>query len=159
MTRATLVTTIVSTLAACVLAVTAAAAPTVTPAAYRTALNALCRSYTPKLKRLETRMAAALKANQPRTYGVYLGQALVLAIDEDVRIERTPVPVALRTRMAPIVRQLKLADGAARRALTDAVRGDSQGMLSELRAIAKLSPSLNTRLDRAGLRDCGSNQD
>ena len=97
--------------------------------------------------------------NQPRTYGVYLGQALVLAIDEDVRIERTPVPVALRTRMAPIVRQLKLADGAARRALTDAVRGDSQGMLAELRAIAKLSPSLNTRLDRAGLRDCGSNQD
>jgi hypothetical protein len=158
-TRATLGTAIVSTIAACMLALTAAPAPAATPAAYRTQLNALCRSYTPKLKRLETKLAAALKANEPRAYGVYLGQALVLAIDEDVRIERTPVPAALRTRMAPIVRQLKLADGAARRALADAVRGDSQGMVAELRTIANLSPSLNTRLDRAGLRDCGSNQD
>jgi hypothetical protein len=137
---------------------TAAAAPALTPAGYRAQLNRVCRSYTPKLKKLETAMAAAQKANNPRAFGVYLGLSLALVLEQDGRIERTPVPTAMRVEMAPILRQLKLADSHARLAVTDAVHGDSKGMIAELTKIAHLAPSLNRGLDHAGLRDCGSNQ-
>ena len=36
--------------------------------------------------------------------------------------------------------------------------GDSRGMVAELDKISKLAQPLDGRLDRAGLRDCGSNQ-
>ena len=137
---------------------TADAASVPTPAGYRAQLNRLCRSYTPKIKRLEAEMAGAQRANDPHTYGVYLGRAIALALEQDGRIERAPVPAAMRTQMAPILRQLKLADSHARLAIADALRGDGKGMLAELTKMAQIAPSLNRRLDRAGLRDCGSNQ-
>jgi hypothetical protein len=137
---------------------TAAAASASTPAAYRAQLNGLCRSYTPKLKRLEANMAGAQRANDPHAYGVYLGRSIALALEEDGRIERTPVPAAMRAQMTPIVRDLKLADSHARLTIADALHGDAKAMLAELGKMAQLAPSLNRRLDRAGLRDCGSNQ-
>src|SRR5436190_718476 len=72
--------------------------------------------------------------------------------------ERTAVPAAMRTEMTPILRVLRTADGYARLALRKAATGDSRGMIAELDRISKLTRSLNGRLDRAGLRDCGSNQ-
>jgi hypothetical protein len=60
--------------------------------------------------------------------------------------------------MTPILRLLRTADSHARLALRKATLGDTLGMLAELDKISKLAQPLNGRLDRAGLRDCGSNQ-
>lgn len=137
---------------------TAAAASGATPAAYRASLNRMCRSYTPALTKLQAAMTAAEKRKDGRAYGIYLGEALVLTLQQDGRIERTPVPAPLRATMTPIIRTLKLADAHIRLAVDDALRSNSTGMLAELKKVAAVAGTMNQRLDRAGLRDCGSNQ-
>lgn len=134
------------------------AAAAATPAAYRTQLNRICRSYTPRFHALDRDLKAAVKAKDGVRYGRDLGQVLVLALLQDAQIQAVSVPLAMRAQMTPIRRTLRVIDAHARAAVTKAQRQDGQGMLAELQAIQRLTPPLNKQFDRAGLRDCGSNQ-
>ena len=87
-----------------------------------------------------------------------LADLMRLTLEQDARIRRTPVPPALRAQMAPILRLFRIADTHVRRAATYGSNGNVRGVLAELQQVAKITPELNRRLDRAGLRDCGSNQ-
>jgi hypothetical protein len=60
--------------------------------------------------------------------------------------------------MGPTLRLLRTVDRHARLALLDANKKDLQRFMTEIKAIDRLVPLLNKRFDRAGLRDCGSNQ-
>ena len=151
MKRALLLATLVGLLAA-------GAATAATPAQYRSHLNRICRGYTPKLKQLKTTMVKAQQAKDPKSYGTALGQFLFLGLDEDAQIEKVAVPAALRTRMAPIIDRLKTIDGRVRAAIIYARAGDGTNMSTQLHAVDKLAVGLNAKLDAAGLRDCGSNQ-
>ena len=134
------------------------AASAQTPAGYRAQLNGLCHGYTPKLRADQNAMQKATKAKDWKAFGYALGHYLALALAEDRQIESTPVLSALRTQMTPILRLLRTADGHARLALRKGAMGDGRGMVAELDKISKLAKPLNGQLDRAGLRDCGSNQ-
>lgn len=134
------------------------AAAAQSPSAYRAQLNRLCRSYTPKLKADQQTMQAALKAQHAKVFGAALADLMRLTLEQDARIRRTPVPPALRAQMAPILRLFRIADTHVRRAATYGSKGNVRGVLAELQQVAKITPELNRRLDRAGLRDCGSNQ-
>jgi hypothetical protein len=134
----------------------AAAAPT--PASYRAQLNRLCRSYTPKLKADAQTLRAALKANHAAVFGSALADLMRLTLEQDGKIRRTPVPTALRTQMKPILGLFRTADVHVRRAAAYGSQGNVRGVLGELQQVARITPALNRRLDRAGLRDCGSNQ-
>jgi hypothetical protein len=134
------------------------AASAQTPAGYRAQLNGLCRGYTPKFRADQKAMQTAAKTKDWKAFGFALGHYLGLALAQDKQIERTPVPAPMRTQMTPILRVLRTADSYARLALSKAATGDTRGMIAELDQISKLTRSLNGRLDRAGIRDCGSNQ-
>ena len=140
------------------LLLSATAATAATPVQYRSTLNGVCRSYTPKLKALQTSMNKAAKANNPKQYGIALGHFLVLALAQDVRLEAQPVPAALRSTMTPILTLLKKIDAHDRLAIAAAEKGDGKGLVSHLNAIGKLAGPLNPEFDAAGLKDCGSNQ-
>jgi len=73
------------TLVGALLAATAATAA-LTPTQYRAKVNAMCRSYTPKMKAQERAMTAAQKANKPQDYGVALGKLLVYTLQEDATL-------------------------------------------------------------------------
>jgi hypothetical protein len=134
----------------------AAAAPS--PSSYRAQLNRLCRSYTPKLKRDAQKMREALKANDANAFGVALAHMIRLTLAQDAAIVQTPVPAAMRAQMKPILGLFRAADVHLRRAAKFGSTGNVRGVLAELQRTSKLTPELNRRLDRAGLRDCGSNQ-
>ncbi len=148
--------TVIVTVALGVVAPSAASAQT--PSGYRAQLNGLCRSYTPKFRTDRKAMQTASKAKDWKAFGYALGHYLALALAQDRRIESTPVPSAMRAQMTPILRLLRTADGHARLALRKGAMGDGPGMIAELDKISKLAQPLDGRLDRAGLRDCGSNQ-
>lgn len=151
MTRALLLCSAVALLAA-------GAATAATPAQYRTHLNGICRSYTPKLKQLESAMAQAQKAKDAQSYGVALGQLMVTGLAEDMQIERVAIPAALQAQVGPLMARLKVVDGHVRAALLAARAGDAQTMAAELKAVGATTTTLNAKFDAAGLRDCGSNQ-
>lgn len=142
--------------AALIAAATAAAA--LTPVQYQAKLNTGCRGYTPKMKHQERAMAAAQKAGKPQAYGIALGKLLVLALAEDLKIETTPVPAPMHAEMTPIITTLKKADVHIKAAIRYAVAGNAKGMAAQLSAAGDVAKGLNTKLDAAGLRDCGSNQ-
>jgi len=137
-------------------ATAAAAAPT--PAAYRSHVNAMCRSYTPSLRKAKADLVRAQKANDANGMGVAIGKLLALGLAEDAKIEAAPVPAALQAQVAPILSRLKAIDAHARLAIAKAAAGDAAGMGAELSAIQRLGTGLNRQTDAAGLRDCGSNQ-
>ena len=144
--------------AACALLSCAAATAAATPASYRAQVNAICRAYTPLIKK---EMAAATKAKAARdtnALGTALGHIVALGVDQDRRIESVAVPTALQAQMTPIIAALKQIDAHAMRAVALAGAGDGQGAYAELNAAAALSPPLRAQFDAAGLRDCGSNQ-
>jgi hypothetical protein len=151
MMKLTLLTALVALLAA-------PAATAATPAQYRATLNGICRTYTPTFKKLEAAMAKAQKANDGKAYGVALGKFLVLGLVEDTRVERVAVPAALSAQMAPILTRFKKIDVHLRAALAKAEAGDPKGMSAQLSAASAIGAGLNAKLDAAGLRDCGSNQ-
>jgi hypothetical protein len=129
------------------------------PASYRAYVNSVCRFYTPRFKLLDKQMTAAHKANDSEAVGRALGMELILQLAQDRRIEMTPIPVEIRTQIVPIVRLFKSVDRHIRLALTYAARGQYRLMLVEIRRIGQVDGGhFNKRLDRAGLRDCGSNQ-
>ena len=139
-----------------VVAPSAAAAQS--PTSYRAQLNRVCRSYTPKLKRDSQKMRQAANAKDAEAFGAALGHAIRLILTQDAYIEKAPVPVSMRAQMKPILQLFRTADGHLRSAVRLGIKHDVRGMLAEFNKVAKLTPSLNRRLDRAGLRDCGSNQ-
>jgi ribosomal protein L17 len=136
----------------------AAATAALTPTQYRAKLNAVCRGFTPKMKTQERAMTAAQKANNPQAYGQALGKLLLYTLQEDSKIESTAVPAAMRTQMTPIITTLKKADAHIRAAIQDAINNDPQGLAAQLKAAGAVASGLNTKLDAAGLRDCGSRQ-
>lgn len=135
-----------------------ATATAATPAQYKAKVNGICRSSTPKFKKLEATMAKAEKAGNMTAYGLALGQFLVAGLTQDAQILKTPVPVALHRQMTPILTLLKKVDSNVRAALKDAGASDPVGMTVQLAAVNKVAAELNRRFDAAGLRDCGSDQ-
>ena len=129
-----------------------------TPAGYRAQLNRICRSYTPKLKADQQTMQAALKANHTKVFGAALADLMRRTLEQDAKIRRTPVPPPLRAQMRPILELCRTSDIHIRLAADYGSKGNVRGVLAELQKVAKITPALNRRLDRAGLRDCGSNQ-
>ena len=79
-------------------------------AAYRTHVNAICRSYTPTFKRLEADMAKTKRAGNLQRYAYDFGTILGLTLAQGVRVEKTPVPADGRARMAGPLRLLHAAD-------------------------------------------------
>jgi hypothetical protein len=136
-------------------ATTASAA---TPAAYRAQVNRICRGYTPTGKKIETAMKDALAKKDYQAYGVVLGELLILNLSQDRKIEAVPVPPPLKPQLAPIIARLKKIDAHTQLALLRARQSDSTGLATELTTIGTLAKPLNAQLDKAGLRDCGSNQ-
>jgi hypothetical protein len=128
------------------------------PAGYRAQLNRHCSTFTPKFKRVERDIEKAAKAKDLKGVAHALGQGLALNLAQDAYIEGVAVPVAMRTRMVPILRLLRRLDRHARLALRNAIKGDGRGFMAEVNEVDRIVPTLNKRLDRAGLRDCGSNQ-
>jgi len=102
-------------------------------AAYRNHVNGLCRSYTPTLKKIQADALAAKKAGNRRRISYDLGLSLVL-------------------------RLLKTIDGYLHRFFASVKAGDQTLAIVELQHISTLARPLNSMLDSAGLRDCGSNQ-
>jgi len=127
-------------------------------AAYRNHVNSLCRSYTPTLKKIQADATAAKKAGNHRRISYDLGLSLVLTLREDAAIERVPVPPELRRLMAPRLRLLRTIDGFLHRFFASVKAGDQTLAIVELQHISTLARPLNSILDSAGLRDCGSNQ-
>jgi hypothetical protein len=127
-------------------------------AAYRNQVNGICRSYTPRLKKVEANAIAAKKAGDRHQIAYDLGLSLALTLRQDMAIERVPVPQELRRKMAPRLRLLRTIDGLVRRFFASAQAGDETLALVELHQITTLARPLNAMFDSAGLRDCGSNQ-
>ena len=136
----------------------ATAASAATPAAYRAQVNSICRGYTPTGMKIETAMKQAIAKKDYRAYGVALGELLILNLSQDRKIEAVPVPLLLKRQMTPIIVRLKKIDAHTQLALLRARQSDTTGLTTELNAIATLAKPLNAQLDKAGLRDCGSNQ-
>lgn len=101
-------------------------------------------------------MTAAQNANNGQAYGVARRKLLVYTLQEDGKIESTPVATALRTRMPPVVATLEKADAHIRAAIRAAANNDSKGLAAQLKAAGTVASGLNVKLDAAGLRDCGS---
>jgi hypothetical protein len=135
-----------------------AAADAASPSAYKAQVNALCRTYTPKLQQVEADALAAKRANNVHRLFYDLGYAVALALREDRAIEAMPVPGALQAQMRPILSAFKRVDTHATRFIADAQANDLNGALAELKPIDSLSAPMNRLLDRAGLPDCGSRQ-
>jgi len=127
------------------------------PSGYRAKLNGICRGYTPKFKKLEA-AADAAAASDSASFGTHLGRMMVLALEQDYRVTRVPVPATLAGTMKPIFGLLDQADRHVMKAIGYANRGNGQGMVAELTAMGKLAPRINRLYDAAGLRACGSKQ-
>jgi hypothetical protein len=125
---------------------------------YQSRVNALCRSYSPRLSAAETKMTKARAAGDLHTTAYYLGVVMGLTLTEGRRVEATPVPAALKARMARPLRLLHSADVTLQTALERAVAGDAAGFQAAAVTLGKVGPPLNAAFDSVGLRDCGSNQ-
>jgi hypothetical protein len=146
-------------LSACVAGLTVLASATAaTPVAYRAHVNAICAGYTPTVKQLSRQLAAAEKAKDGQAYGIALGKLIVLQLAEDRKVEAVPVPASLHVQMNRILTRLRQVDTHLRQSLAAAMAGDNAGMLAELNTVTKLGKPLNSWLDAAGLRECGSKQ-
>ena len=127
-------------------------------AQYRAHVNAICRSYTPRLKRVEAAASSARAAGDAHRYAYDIGVLVGITLAEGVRIEKTPVPSDAATRMARPLRLLHLVDAQLRRIVARALAGDLRGVLAQAAPLAKLQRPLNASFDAVGLRDCGSTQ-
>jgi hypothetical protein len=151
MTKLTLLTAVIALLVA-------STATASTPAQYRAKVNSICRSYTPTLNKFEAEMTQSEKANNQQAYGIALGKLLVLGLVQDARIEKEPIPTALHAQMTPIITRYKKIDLHVRAALAAAQANDPKGMTTQLNVATTIAAGFNAKLDAAGLRDCGSNQ-
>lgn len=146
------------TVSACALFASGVAAAATTPAAYRQHVNAICRSYTPALKRDAAALSNAATNKDTLAVGRSLGHLLGLALAEDKQVEAVPVPAPLRAQMTPLLALLRQADAHIRTGIARLAAGDAKGWTAELTFVGNMGPTLNAKYDAAGLRDCGSNQ-
>ena len=140
------------------LVLVSAAYATPTPTSYRSHVNAICRGYTARFKPIEAAESRAQAAGDAQALSNALARLLIGDLAQHRDIERTPVPVAMRAQMAPIVRLFKRVDAHFQLAFTHAHNGDSKGWDAEILSGVKAGGGINRMLDHAGLRDCGSNQ-
>src|SRR5438132_13633891 len=68
-----------------------AAAADVNFAAYKAHVNGICRSYTPKFKRLEADLAQAQRAGNSQSYAYGFRTILGLTLTQNVRVKTTPI--------------------------------------------------------------------
>jgi hypothetical protein len=149
-----------STVVVVVLAGTVATArgASVDSSAYRMHVNALCRSFTPRMKQAEADMKSAQAARDLHKTAFGLGELLGETLVQDAAIERTPVPVDAAQQMARPLQLLRTADVLMRRALEAAAAGNASGFAAVGKTLTSYGHSLNAAFDDVGLRDCGSNQ-
>jgi hypothetical protein len=133
----------------------AAAAQAATPAQYKARVNAVCRAYTPQLKKLQTAMTGAEASNDDKTFRAAVKRLMTLGLAQNRRLEAIPVPPALAPKVKPLLAQLRKIDAQARLALVAARTGTTTDILTHLLTIASLGTPLDTRLAALGLRDCG----
>jgi hypothetical protein len=145
------------TLVGLAVAASAATAAT-TPTQYRARLNAICRSYTPKLAVQITAEQKAERTKNVAAAARALGAFLALGLKQDLAVEAVPVPAELKATMAPILTTFKKIDGHIKAAVVAGIKGNEKTFTTQLKAVATLSTPLNAKLDAAGLKDCGSNQ-
>ena len=141
MLRLALLATFVALLAA-------TAASAATPAQYKSKLNAICRSYTPKLHQIEA------ETNPTQS----LIDLLRVGLKQDKAVEAQPVPASLRATMKPILTRLRKIDVQVNAGLKAAHAGNNKELLRRAGVIGNLSTPLNRWFDAAGLSDCGSKQ-
>ena len=96
------------------LAASATSAATANFTQYRARVNGICRSYTPKFKKLEADMATAKRAGDVHRYAYDFGKILGMGLAQGVTVEKTPVPADGRARMAPTLRLLHASDAQLR---------------------------------------------
>ncbi len=128
------------------------------PAQYRSSLNAMCRKNTIRLHAVEAQLTRARNAGDASAYTIALAKYFDLGLHEDAALETTPVPAALRARMAPAIKLLRQADRYVRGSLAAAGQGNGALLETDVLKLQALSTRLDRDLDTAGLRDCGSNQ-
>jgi hypothetical protein len=150
-------TIVLTCLAAAALAVPASAARA-DRAAYVSRVNAVCRSFTPKMKTAETAGKAAYAAGNARRYAYELGVVLGLSLKEGDEVEHVPVPADFAKAMARPLAGLERVAAAERTVLARALAGDEAGFIVAFSHLSAVGSPLNRELDAVGLRDCGSNQ-
>jgi hypothetical protein len=136
-------------------ATTASAA---TPVQYRAKLNAICRSFTPRLRDTQATMAAATVSRRTKRFESALRRYLLLSLRQNHQLEGIPVPASLQTQMKPLFTQMKKVDPHIRKALLHSRAGHVTATRSQLKTMSKIGQTLPGQLDAAGLLDCGSNQ-
>jgi hypothetical protein len=118
----------------------------------------MCRRNTPVLAELNKRLANPREANDGPVYFTDFRRFFSLILAEDVAIERATPPPSLAGPMARAVRLLRTVDGDLRAGEAAASASNNTGAITMVVRIARRSGAINTALDGAGLRDCGSNQ-
>jgi hypothetical protein len=152
-------------LLACVLAAVAVGLGTAGPgtaggtsfAQYRQHVNRICRSYTPRLKRLDADVARAVRAGNANRAAADFRRLLQLTLAETVDIQKVSVPADARARMRRPLRLLHGFQVQLRRVIA-ASRTSAPALQLELQRLATMTPPLNRAFDSVGLQDCGSRQ-
>lgn len=135
-----------------------ASTPDNSTAKYRAQLNAVCRSYSPKFRATEAAIAAAQSDQNRGVYFASYGRFFSLILAENATIESTVAPPAMKTVMTHPVALLRAIDPALRTGLNAARQEATSGLVNAVTQANAASAAINRALDRAGLRDCGSNQ-
>jgi hypothetical protein len=152
-------------LLACVLAAFAVGLGTAGPATagsssfaqYRLHVNKICRSYTPRLQRLDADVARAVRAGNGNRAATDFRRLLQLTLAETVDIQKVSVPSDARAQMRRPLRLLHGFQAQLRRVIA-ASRTSAAALQVELETLAKVTPPLNRAFDSVGLQDCGSRQ-
>jgi hypothetical protein len=152
-------------LLACVLAAFAVGLGTAGPATagsssfaqYRLHVNKICRSYTPRLQRLDADVARAVRAGNGNRAATDFRRLLQLTLAETVDIQKVSVPSDARAQMRRPLRILHGFQAQLRRVIA-ASRTSAAALQVELETLAKVTPPLNRAFDSVGLQDCGSRQ-
>jgi hypothetical protein len=152
-------------LLACVLAAVAVGLGTAGPgtagatsfAQYRQHVNKICRSYTPRLKRLDADVARAVRAGNANRAAADFRRLLQLTLAETVDIRKVSVPAGARARMRRPLRLLHGFQVQLRRVIASS-RTSAAALQLELEKLARMTPPLNRAFDSVGLQDCGSRQ-
>jgi hypothetical protein len=152
-------------LLACVLAAVAVGLGTAGPgsaggatfAQYRQQVNKLCRSYTPRLKRLDADGARAVRAGNANRAAADFRRLLQLTLAETVDIQKVSVPADGRAQMRRPLRLLRGFQVQLKRVIASS-RTSATALERELQKLATITPPLNRAFDAVGLQDCGSRQ-
>ncbi|HSX22791.1 MAG TPA: hypothetical protein VLE97_08480 [Gaiellaceae bacterium] len=126
--------------------------------AYKAHVATICRANTPSLK-LYTRRIVTAQANDDAE-GTLLNYrlALQLGLKQNAAIYVVPVPIAAKTRMTPILKNLHAQDPVLRAAVTAARTGQALTLQALVKRINVLGVAANRLFDAYGVPDCGSRQ-